>query len=119
MQRELWTPQGAVQLGAAPLGYNKETGDVITRHTILVKATDAFGKIHQERIVVIADKATSDAHVEDMMGQSVENFRNKVREKYSKPAPTVQQKKEIGQIIKQIREHRAKRKESTTGKIYF
>ena len=119
MQRELWTPQGAVQLGAAPLGYNKETGDVITRHTILVKATDAFGKIHQERIVVIADKDTSDAHVEDMMGQSVENFRNKVREKYSKPAPTVQQKKEIGQIIKQIREHRAKRKESTTGKIYF
>ena len=52
MQKELWTPQGTVPLGSAPVGYNAETGSQITRHTLLVKAKDDFGREHATRIIV-------------------------------------------------------------------
>ena len=68
MTQDLWTPAGTVPLGAAPVGNNAETGSPIVAHTIMLKATDKFGKEHKMRVQVLADKDTSQAEVEDMMG---------------------------------------------------
>ena len=119
MQKELWTPQGTVPLGSSPVGYNAETGSQITRHTLLVKAKDDFGKEHATRIIVLADGDTSKAHIEEMMGKAAESFKDQVREKYSKRPPTAQEKKEIGKALNEVRKHMRKRNESTTGKLYF
>ena len=119
MERKLWIPQGAVPLGASPVGYNAETGSQITRHTLLVKAKDDFGKEHATRIIVLADKDTSDAHVEQMICRAAESFKDQVREKYNKRPPTEQEKKDIGKALNEVRKHMRKRNESTTGKLYF
>ena len=119
MERKLWIPQGAVPLGASPVGYNAETGSQITRHRLLVKAKDDFGKEHATRIIVLADKDTSDAHVEEMMCRAAESFKDQVREKYNKRPPTEQEKKDIGKALNEVRKHMRKRNESTTGKLYF
>ena len=119
MERDLWTPRGTVPLGMAPVGHNAETGKTIVRHTLLVSAKDDFGVTHKTRIIVLADPDTSNAHIEDMMGKAAEKFKDQVREKHSKRQPTVAEKKEIGRALNDIRTHIRKRRESTTGKIYF
>ena len=58
--------------------------------------SDDFGKEHATRIIVLADKDTSDAHVEEMMCRAAESFKDQVREKYNKRPPTEQEKKDIG-----------------------
>ena len=119
MERKLWIPQGAVPLGASPVGYNAETGSQITRHTLLVKAKDDFGREHATRIIVLADGDTSKAHIEEMMGKAAESVKDQVREKNSKRPPTAQERKDIAKAINEVRKHMRKRNESTTGKLYF
>ena len=43
MINELWTPQGSAPSGAAPVGYNAETGKKVFKYSVLLKAKDKFG----------------------------------------------------------------------------
>jgi hypothetical protein len=119
MLKDLWTPAGTVPLGASPVGNNAETGSPIVAHTIMLKATDKFGKEHKMRVQVLADRDTSQAEVEDMMGNAAERFVQEVRDKYDKRPPTEEERKEIGKALNDLRQYAQRRIASTSKKIYF
>ena len=119
MLKDLWTPAGTVPLGTAPVGNNAETGSPIVAHTVVLKAKDKFGKEHKMRVQVLADKDTSQAEVEDMMGNAAEKFVQEVRDKYNKRPPTEGERKEIGKALNDFLQHRTRRRNSTSNKIYF
>ena len=57
--------------------------------------------------------------IETMIGEAHETWLTRVREQGKKRVMNKEQKKEVGKILNEIRTHKLKRKESTTGKIYF
>ena len=119
MLQDLWTPTGAAYKGAVPVGYNVETGSGIVVHTVMLKAKDKFGKEHKMRVQVLADKDTSQAQVEDMMGNAAERFVQEVGEKYNKRPPPAEERKEIGKALNELRQYANRRIASTSKKIYF
>ena len=119
MIQDLWTPTGAAYKGAVPVGYNVETGSGIVVHTVMLKAKDKFGKEHKMRVQVLADKDTSQAQVEDMMGGAAERFLRDVREKYDKRPATAKEMKDAGKALNDFLQHRTRRRNSTSNKIYF
>ena len=119
MLQDLWTPTGAAYKGAVPVGYNVETGSGIVVHTVMLKAKDKFGKEHKMQVQVLADRDTSQAHVEDMMGNAAEKFVQDVREKYDKRPATAKEMKDAGKALNDFLQHRTRRRNSTSNKIYF
>ena len=119
MLQDLWTPTGAAYKGAVPVGYNVETGSGIVVHTVMLKAKDKFGKEHKMQVQVLADRDTSQAHVEDMMGNAAEKFVQEVREKYDKRPATAKEMKDAGKALNDFLQHRTRRRNSTSNKIYF
>jgi hypothetical protein len=119
MLQDLWTPTGTALVGVAPVGNNAETGSPIVAHTIMLKATDKFGKEHKMRVQVLADKDTSQSEIEDMMGNAAEKFVQEVRDKYNKRPPTEGERKEIGKALNELRQYAQRRIASTSKKIYF
>ena len=113
----LWTPTGATYKGIAPVGSN--IGNRVVSHELRVEAKDRFGKIHKQIIRVLADSDTSQAEVEDMMGHATDNFVKEVREKYNKHPATSEERKQIGKALNDFLKYRTKRRESTSGKIYY
>ena len=57
--------------------------------------------------------------IETMIGEAHETWLTRVREQGKKKAMNKEQKKEVGKILNEIRTNKLKRKENTTGKIYF
>ena len=116
MVSEIWTPQAVTSHAVSPAGRNAETGGQIQQHTFQVHdpVTD---KRHQ--FIVLVDDETSQAHLEDMVAQAVDTWLLEIRQRDHKPAPNVGQRKEIGQILEQIRVSRIKRRQSTNNKIYY
>tara|TARA_R100000808_G_scaffold23316_1_gene51625 strand:+ start:45 stop:422 length:378 start_codon:yes stop_codon:yes gene_type:complete len=113
---ELWTPQGVTQQRVTTVGHNYETGGFIYEYQFQVY-DEVTNRKHQFR--VLADDETSKAHIEEMVGNAFESWLVDVRMRHSKPAPTPEQKKEIGKILNQIRTNKIKRKESSNNKIYY
>ena len=114
MTTELWTPQGVTDYSVAPMG-RTESGEV-TSHTFQVE-DPITGRRH--KFCVLTDETTSQAHLEDMVSSAVDRWLTEVRAKDHKPAPTPGQRKEIGKILNNIREHRIKRAESSNGNLYY
>ena len=119
MVTELWTPTGATYNGITPVGRNAETGSRIVTHQIRVEAKDRFGKVHKQIIRVLADDETSQAEIEEMMGNATENFVAEVRKKYTKRPPTEDERKQIGRALNEFLKNRTKRRASTNRKIYY
>ena len=71
------------------------------------------------RIQVLADKDTSQAHIEDMMASAAEKWFKEVREKYDKRPATPKELQHAGKSMNDYLKHRTRRRESTSGKIYF
>jgi hypothetical protein len=119
MLRDLWTPTGATYNGITPVGRNAETGSRIVTHQIRVEAKDRFGKVHKQIIRVLADDETSQAEIEEMMGNATENFVAEVRKKYTKRPPTEDERKQIGRALNEFLKHRTKRRASSSNKLHF
>ena len=115
-ETELWTPQGVTHKRVVPVGYNYETGGQIFEYQFLVH-DEVTNRKQQFRVLV--DDQTSKAHIEEMVGNAFDRWLTDVRMRHNKPAPTPEQKKEIGKILDQIRVNRNKRKESSNNKIYY
>ena len=115
-ETELWTPPGVTHKRVVPVGYNYETGGQIFEYQFLVH-DEVTNRKHQFKVLV--DDETSKAHIEEMVGNAFDRWLVDVRMRHNKPAPTVEQRKEIGKILEQIRVSRNKRKESSNSKIYY
>jgi len=57
--------------------------------------------------------------IETMIGEAHETWLTRVREQGKKRVMNMEQRKEVGKVLNEIKTHKLKRKESTTGKIYF
>ena len=122
MIQELWTPSGAEFIGSASAGVNGrnvETGAIIEVCQFVFKYTDQFGVEHREKVLIPRDASISRAHVEEMAAQAYENFISDCKKKYTKRAPTVAQKKEIGKALNEFRSYALRRRESSRRKIYY
>ena len=115
-ETELWTPPGVTHKRVIPVGYNYETGGQIFEYQFLVH-DEVTNRKQQFRVLV--DDETSKAHIEEMVGNAFDRWLTDVRMRHNKPAPTPEQRKEIGRILDQIRVNRNKRKESSNNKIYY
>jgi hypothetical protein len=73
----------------------------------------------KHKFVILTDEDTSQAHLEDMVSNAVDRWLGEVRAKNHKPAPTPEQRKEIGKILNDIRSHNIKRRESTNNTLYY
>ncbi len=98
------------------MGYNGETGEAIYEYQFQVH-DEVTDRRHDFRVLV--DDTTSKAHIEEMVGNAFERWLIDVRMRHSKPAPTPEQRKEIGKILEQIRVNKIKRKNSSNNKIYY
>ena len=116
MTTDLWTPQGVVKLHTTPSGNNAETGGKIVAHTFRLEDKETGRKTI---IKILADDTTSEAHLEDMAAQAAENWFTQVRAEGKKRIPTVEQRKEIGKIINEIRTKLKKRRQSSNNKILY
>ena len=113
---ELWTPLGVEHNVTVPVGYNAETGGQIYEYRFQVH-DEVTGRKHEFRVLV--DDSTSKAHIEEMVGNAMESWLVDVRRKHSKPAPTKEQRKEIGKILDEIRVYARQRGESSNNKRYY
>ena len=116
---DLWTPAGATYRGVASAGRNADTGGHVVTHRFMLKQKDKFGIEHKTTIAIVADESVSKAHIEEMVGNAFESWLIDVRMRHNKPAPTPEQRKEIGKILEQIRVNRNKRRGSSNNKIYY
>ena len=115
-ETEHWTPPGVTHSRVIPVGFNAETGGTIYEYQFVVH-DEVTNRKHQFRVLV--DDDTSKAHIEEMVGNAMESWLIDVRMRHSKPAPTPEQRKEIGKILDQVRVNSIKRKGSSNNKIYY
>ena len=115
-ESELWVPQGVTHSATVHVGRNAETGESIYEYRFQVydEVTD---RKHEFRVLV--DDTTSKAHIEEMVGNAMESWLVEVRRKHSKPAPTPEQRKEIGKILNEIKNYAGRRSDSSNNKLYY
>ena len=116
---DIWVPEGAVHNATAPLGLSVETARPITHHRFTLRGKDRWGVTHDERVIVVQHPDEGQAELDQKIGEATENFQTKLREGYEKRAPTMEERKEIGKIMDQIRLAAQKRRESSNNLIYY
>tara|TARA_R100000501_G_C2543181_1_gene61046 strand:- start:180 stop:548 length:369 start_codon:yes stop_codon:yes gene_type:complete len=116
---DIWVPDGAVHNVTAPLGLSVESARPIIHHTFTLRGRDRWGVVHQERIIVVQHPDEGQAELDQKIGEATETFQTKLRERYEKRPPTLEEKKEIGKVMDQIRIAAMRRRESTNNLIYY
>ena len=116
---DIWIPEGAAYSGAAPLGLTVDTARPIVHHTFTFTGKDRWGVTHTERIIVVQRPDEGEGELEQKIGEARDSFKAKLRDGYEKRPPTMDEKKEIGQILNQIVGYRERRRESTNNLIYY
>ena len=110
--RRLILPVGVTLLGEKGAGSIKSLS-----FSFYDTVTERRSVLHN--VPYIPNDAYSANAIETMIGEAHETWLTKVRQQGKKKVMNVQQKKEVGKILNEIRTNKLKRQESTTGKIYF
>jgi len=110
--RRLILPVGVTLLGEKGAGSIKSLS-----FSFYDTVTERRSVLHN--VPYIPNDAYSANAIETMIGEAHETWLTKVRQQGKKKVMNVQQKKEVGKILNEIRTNKLKRKENTTGKIYF
>jgi len=75
------------------------------------------GKPHQVQVVAHSDVTRSE--IEDRAAEAAENWMLSIDEKEHKRPPTEDERKQIGKAMNEFLQHAKKRRESSTGRLYF
>jgi len=110
--RRLILPVGVTLLGEKGAGSIKSLS-----FSFYDTVTERRSVLHN--VPYIPNDAYSANAIETMIGEAHETWLAKVREQGKKKVMNKEQKKEVGKILNEIRTNKLKRKENTTGKIYF
>ena len=110
--RRLILPVGVTLLGEKGAGSIKSLS-----FSFYDTVTERRSVLHN--VPYIPNDAYSANAIETMIGEAHETWLAKVRQQGKKKVMTVDQKKQAGKILNEIRTNKLKRQESTTGKIYF
>ena len=111
--RRLILPAGVLLLGELPAG-----------NTLSSLSFSFYDSVTERRSVLhnvpyMPHDPYSHNAIETMIGEAHETWLTRVREQGKKRVMNIEQRKEVGKILNEIKTHKLKRKESTTGKIYF
>ena len=110
--RKLILPLGVTLLGEKGAGSIKSLS-----FSFYDSTTERRSVLHN--VPYLVNDPYSHNAVETMIGEAHETWLTRVRAQVKKRVMNKEQKKEVGKILNEIRTHKLKRKESTTGKIYF
>jgi len=111
--RRLALPAGVLLLGELPAG-----------NTLSSLSFSFYDSVTERRSVLhhvpyMPHDPYSHNAIETMIGEAHGTWLTRVREQGKKRVMNIEQRKEVGKILNEIKTHKLKRKESTTGKIYF
>jgi len=110
--RKLILPLGVTLLGEKGAGSIKSLS-----FSFYDSTTERRSVLHN--VPYIPNDPYSANAIETMIGEAHETWLTRVREQGKKRVMNMEQKKEVGKILNEIRTNKLKRNESTTGKIYF
>lgn len=110
--RKLILPLGVTLLGEKGVGSIKSLS-----FSFYDSTTERRSVLHN--VPYLVNDPYSHNAVETMIGEAHETWLTRVREQGKKRVMNIEQRKEVGKVLNEIRTHKLKRKESTTGKIYF
>ena len=110
--RKLILPLGVTLLGEKGAGSIKSLS-----FSFYDSTTERRSVLHN--VPYLVNDPYSHNAVETMIGEAHETWLTRVREQGKKRVMNMEQRKEVGKVLNEIKTHKLKRKESTTGKIYF
>ena len=110
--RKLILPLGVTLLGEKGAGSIKSLS-----FSFYDSVTERRSVLHN--VPYLVNDPYSHNAVETMIGEAHETWLTRVREQGKKRVMNIEQRKEVGKVLNEIKTHKLKRKESTTGKIYF
>ena len=110
--RKLILPLGVTLLGEKGAGSIKSLS-----FSFYDSVTERRSVLHN--VPYIPNDPYSANAIETMIGEAHETWLTRVREQGKKRVMNMEQRKEVGKVLNEIKTHKLKRKESTTGKIYF
>lgn len=116
MVQELWVPEGVIQEETIQVG---RVNPDVTRDMAFVYTFTFKYKGKVKRLQVLASDGVSRAEIEDEAAMAAEKWKLELDGVEHKPAPTVEQKQEIGKILNDINIAGRKRAASSTGKVHF
>ena len=114
----LTIPSGITHDGIMHVGRNVETAGSIVAHFFTFKKGDK-----QLQVRILAEAGMSRAQIEESASGALERWLGELAEQEQKNVgkhkPSPSERREIGKAIRDFREHAAKRRESTGGKLYY
>lgn len=114
---DLWTPEGSTNTARFAAGVDAADGEAVLGH-VFHFVDKRTGK--RSKATIVAEASASQAHIEDMAAACFERWLTKLREKeYKRPPSGPEERKEIGRAIREFRQYRARRNESTNHKLYY
>ena len=115
----LWTPEGVSHDAIAAVSPPEMRGELGNRPQANIYKFTFKYKGKQKEIWITADADATHSEIEDLAGKEVETWIDSLNQEEHLPAPTAQQKKEIGKVLNEIRTHGIKRRLSSNNRIYF
>ena len=108
----LWTPDGMHHVGLRQVVPNGHTQAQVFSFTFRYKG-------REKRVEIVGEPGMARSEIEDMAAKAAENYMKELDMEEHKRLPTEDEKKQIGKALNDIRSHMIKRRESSTGKLYF
>jgi uncharacterized protein YifE (UPF0438 family) len=113
---DLWLPEGVTRGVSTLGGYNLETASPIALHAFHFHDVQSG---RRSKCTILQDDDTSQAQVEDMAGNAFESWLFDIRTDGKKRAPTLSERKQIGQALEEFRRYAQKRRQSSNSRIYY
>ena len=113
----MWAPPGAAQLDPVLIGEGVKTLEGKWIFNRMFTFTNP--RNNRTQPVCVLDNEMSDDQLAAHLGIAWENFLRDTNDLPAKPVFSVARRQEIGRAIRDVREHRQKRNESSNQKIYY
>jgi|TARA_R100000049_G_C1872315_1_gene31631 hypothetical protein len=111
----LWTPDNMV---------HNDVQDIAVHHqnetaTAVIYKFEFHYKERTHMVQVVAHSDVTRSEIEDRAGEAAENWMKQIDEEDRKRPPTEDEKKQIGKALNEFYLHAKKRRESSSGRLYF
>ena len=111
----LWTPEGMKHTAVDDIEVRHQN----ERQTATVYKFKFKYKHKQHEVQVVAHSDVTRSEIEDRAGEAAESWMRSIDEKEHKRPPTEDERKQIGKAMNEFYLHAKKRRESSSGRLYF
>jgi len=111
----LWTPEGMSNTAVDDIEVRRQN----ERQTAIIYKFMFKYKGKQHEVQVVSHSDVTRSEVEDRAGEAAENWMRSIDDKEHKRPPTEDERKQIGKAMNEFYLHAKKRRESSSGRLYF